>query len=225
MNILSIETATEACSAGLMCGDECTEVYALAPRQHTQLILSQIDQVLSEAGLSKNQLDGVCFSRGPGAFTGVRIGTATTQAIAVGLDLPVVAVSTLAIMAQAKVKQSDRVVAAIDARMSELYIAEFNKDAQGLMQAISTERVLPQTAIQLPKAERWLCCGSGFAAMPDLATTLGERLLVVDDQALPHAIDALTLARPEFEQGKAVSAEQALPVYIRDQVVQTPRVK
>ncbi|MDD1638024.1 MAG: tRNA (adenosine(37)-N6)-threonylcarbamoyltransferase complex dimerization subunit type 1 TsaB, partial [Methylococcaceae bacterium] len=100
MKLLAVETSTEACSAALYIDGIVNERFELAPKEHTKLILPMIDSLMSDAGLKPQQLDALAFSCGPGSFTGVRIATGVIQGIALGADLPVVPVSTLAAIAQ-----------------------------------------------------------------------------------------------------------------------------
>jgi len=101
MNLLAIETATEACSVALIHGDELIARSEIAPRRHTELVLPMADQLLAEAGIGRHALDAIAVGRGPGAFTGVRLAIAIAQGIALALDRPVVGVSTLAALATA----------------------------------------------------------------------------------------------------------------------------
>ena len=103
MNLLAIETATETCSVALSINGEVMELYEHAPRQHAELLLPWVRQLLAEAGLTFNSLDGIAFSRGPGSFTSLRIGIGVVQGLAWASDLPVVPVSSLAATAQAAV--------------------------------------------------------------------------------------------------------------------------
>ena len=140
MNILAIETATEACSAALAVDGEIIERYQVAPRRHTQLIHGQMEEVLAETGLALGQLDAIAFGRGPGAFTGVRIATSVVQGVAFALDLPVIPISTLAALAQGC--EGDRLLVAIDARMNEVYWGVYRRDQGGLVELVGEERVV-----------------------------------------------------------------------------------
>ena len=119
--ILAIDTATEACSVAVWNQGEIHALFELCPREHTQRILPMAQQVLAESGLALNQLDALAFGRGPGSFTGVRIGIGIAQGLALGADLPMIGVSTLQTMAQGawRVSGAARVLAAIDARMGK----------------------------------------------------------------------------------------------------------
>lgn len=226
MNLLAIETATEACSAALYLDGEIREHYQIAPREHTALILPMVDALLTEAGLSPAQLDAIAFGCGPGAFTGVRIATGVVQGIAFAADLPVVPVSTLATLAQGARREFgwEKVAAAIDARMAEVYWGSFEADSEGVMQAAGEERVCPPQQVPLLDGHQWHGIGSGWHSYN---TELGQRQGVAMIDAIgdyyPHARDVATLAVAAHARGEAVSAEQALPRYLRDQVVQKPK--
>src|SRR5215475_15572992 len=114
--LIAIETATENCSAALLHEGRLLERSQLAPRRHAELILPMIDSLLAEAGVSRRQLDAIAVGRGPGAFTGVRLAISVAQGIALGLDVPVVPVSSLAALAQDAPPGDASILAVIDAR-------------------------------------------------------------------------------------------------------------
>jgi tRNA threonylcarbamoyladenosine biosynthesis protein TsaB len=123
LKILALDTATEACSAAIIVDSEISEKSLIAPRRHADLILSMIDELLSDSGVALSELDAIAFGRGPGAFTGIRIAAGIVQGLAYGADLPVIPISTLAALAQGTNENSDFIISAIDARMSEIYTA------------------------------------------------------------------------------------------------------
>ncbi len=134
MRILAIDTATEACSAALWNDGTLSAHFEICPREHTQRILPLVQEVLTESGTTLSELDALAFGRGPGSFTGVRIGIGIAQGLALGAELPMIGVSTLATMAQGAWRKTGatRVLAAIDARMGEVYWAEYQRDEQGV---------------------------------------------------------------------------------------------
>lgn len=220
MKLLAFETATEACSVALFIDGAVRERFELAPRRHAELSLPWAEQLLAEAGIAKAQLDAIAIGRGPGAFTGVRLAIAIAQGIALALDRPIVPVSTLAALAlQAK---GDRVLAAIDARMGEVYAAAFAREGDGVV-ALSREVVSPPDAIAVPdSAHAWCGVGTGFAAADGaLQRRLGARLASVDAAALPHAADIARLAALAFARGEALAPERVEPAYLRDNVALT----
>ena len=221
MKLLALETSTQACSAALSIDGDIHEQFEIAPRGHGQLILNMVDQLLAEAQLQAGQLDGIAFGRGPGAFTGVRIATAVVQGIAFGADLPVVPVSSLAALAQGAYRQGRHraVLAAFDARMEEVYWGAFEEKA-GLMVACGAERVCPpQDVVMTPAVADWVGAGDGWQAYPEaLKAACGDVPLCHHD-TFPHAQDIARLALPQLVDGETVMAEQALPIYLRDNVV------
>ncbi|MBS0584394.1 MAG: tRNA (adenosine(37)-N6)-threonylcarbamoyltransferase complex dimerization subunit type 1 TsaB [Proteobacteria bacterium] len=231
MNLLAIDTATEACSAALSIDGKIIERSEFAPRRHAELILPMIASLLAEAGLSRHDLQGIAVGRGPGAFTGVRLAISVAQGLALGLDLPVVPVSSLAALAleapDAAAQRDGAILAVIDARMGEIYAGAFRRTADGLVEAVSDETVgsaekwiLPQNPqVQLA---RWSVVGSGWAAYRDaLAARLPAPPAFADGARYPQARAVLRLAAPRFAHGEGLAPEAALPVYLRDKVALT----
>ncbi|GAB2670563.1 tRNA (adenosine(37)-N6)-threonylcarbamoyltransferase complex dimerization subunit type 1 TsaB [Arenimonas aestuarii] len=219
MKLLAIETSTEACSVALYADGQVVARHELAPRRHTQLVLPWADELLAEAGLAKAQLDAIAVGRGPGAFTGVRLAIALVQGLALALDRPVLPVSTLAVLAMQG--QGDNILATIDARMGEIYLGAFARDADGLVSATGPEVLCapseaphPETPVQ--------GVGSGFTAVGSaLVARLGDRLAGVDASALPRARDLASLAVRAWQRGEAIAADALEPAYLRDKVALT----
>lgn len=220
VNILAIETATEACSAALSVDGEVSERYQVAPRRHAELILPMVDDLLKQAGLKIGDMDGFAFGRGPGAFTGVRIATGVIQGLAFGVNRPVVGVSTLAALAQGAADDAPNILAAIDARMGEVYWGAFSIDSNGLAQARGQELVCAPGQVEIPEGDAsWLGVGSGWSTYGDLLRqVVGDGISGAYPDRFPRAEDVLALALPEFEAGRSLSADQALPIYLRDKV-------
>lgn len=220
MKLLAIETATEACSAAVCVDDEIIERYQLAPRKHNELILPMCEQVLAEAGVSVNQLDAVAFGCGPGAFTGLRIAASVTQAIAFAHDLPVASVSTLANLAhQADLQPGECALTAIDARMEEIYWAIYEKNSPAEVELIGEERVQLPTDIVI---EKTITCGLGSGWGTYQAELNAKVELVqsaINTLALPRARVTAELGKKKYLNEDMVEAMQALPVYLRNQVV------
>lgn len=220
MKLLALDTATEACSAALLSGDAVYERHDIAPRRHAELILPMVDGVLTEAGLCLNDLDAIAFGRGPGAFTGVRIAAGVTQGLALGAGLPVIPVSSLAALAQPALGKAAVVLPAIDARMGEVYWAAYESDQDGLVTALAGEQVASPDAVRVPSTGQIFGIGSGWGTYRErLERILDGQISGVDPDRFPLAKDMLPLAVREYNAGCCVSAEQALPVYLRDNVV------
>ena len=224
MKILAIDTATEQCSVALRDNAKTVTRSFLSARGHADRLLPMIDEVLSEAGLRVGELSALAFGRGPGAFTGVRIATAAVQGLATGAGLPVIGISDLAAIAQQHARTGASVLACMDARMGEVYWAVFGFDEQGRCCALTPERVTsPETVVADLAARRdlpSLAAGSGLAAYPQLRAAFAT--LQIDDKALPHALQIAELAAVEFLAGRAGTARDAAPSYIRNRVVSQP---
>ena len=224
MNILAIETATDACSCALELSGTITTRHAVEPRRHTELLLPMIDEVLAAAGADLGALDAIAFGRGPGSFTGLRIACSVAQGLGFGADRPLVAVSTLRVIAAGmrRSRGTPRVLAALDARMGEVYWGGFEWDGVTMV-PVFEESVVPPDAVHVPDAGAWAGAGSGWAVHravleARVANRLGCLPEPVDAARLPEAGDMLVPARLALEAGLAVAPEDAAPVYLRSRV-------
>lgn len=209
MKVLALETANEQCSVALI--DQHQELFFQLDdraKAQTQTILPMIEAALRDTQTELHELTAIAFSRGPGSFSGVRINAAVTQALAWANDLPVIAVSTLQALAQAayQTHQLQQVTAVLDARMQEVYLANYVLDDAGIMQLDGEERLLNYADAQA--AAQFTVVGSGAHL---IATTETQ---VVAVQLNAHHI--VLLARHYALNEQWVPAEQALPVYLRD---------
>lgn len=222
MKLLAFETSTEACSVALSLDGEIVERHEVAPRRHAELALPWAEALLADAGLARGQLDAIAVGRGPGAFTGVRLAIAIAQGVALGLDRPLVPVSTLAALAlpAARANPGARVLAAIDARMGELYVGRFAPAADTL-QSLGDEALLAPQQVEI-EGTGWHGVGTGFGAKDGvLGVRLATQLVGVDATALPHAGDVARLAIEAFARGRAIAPELVEPTYLRNNVALT----
>ena len=224
MKLLAFDTSTEACSAALALGDAILQREELAPRRHAELILPMVDSLLQEAGLRLRDLDALAFGRGPGAFTGVRLAAGIAQGLALGADLPVLPVSSLAALAQGATDPADALLATMDARMGEIYWGLFEPANGGVARLIAEERVSDPAAMTLPAGRSFFAIGSGWETYGALlAERFKGRVTGGAPARRPRARDLLPLAQAELQQGRGLPPEQALPVYLRNEVAQKPR--
>ena len=234
MKLLAVETSTEACSAALIINGVVSECFELAPKEHTKLILPMIASLMADAGLKPQQLDALAFSCGPGSFTGVRIATGVIQGIALGANLPVVPVSTLAAIAQdffdnnhepvqgesLKADGSTFNVAftAMDARMGEIFWGVYQRNAQGFAELVGKEAVTLATEVEFPDLIG-TGIGSGWGVYCEaLSLRLAGLVSTCQIDNLPRAGAIARLGAQRFKQGLAVDVELAMPVYLRDKV-------
>ena len=226
--LLAIDTSTEACSVALGVGAawRVTERRAVTARQHGELTLKFVDELLSEAGLRLTDLTAIAFGRGPGSFTGVRLASSIVQGLAYGSHRPVIPVSTLQALAWQAFEGSEAtpgegVLVCNDARMGEVYTATFVHNDEGLPTPLSPERVCAPASVNFDavQAMRWRAVGRGFQVYAELATRAQERgCRSIDADLLPSARAVLALARVEALAGRALPAASAQPVYVRDDV-------
>lgn len=221
MKLLALDTSTEACSVALHLDGAEHARFELVAQQHSSRLLPMIDACLADAGLRLTQLDGIAFGRGPGSFTGLRIGAGVVQGLAFAATLPVVPVSSLAALAQAQT--GERVYAAFDARMAQVYYGRYRRAPDGLVRLEQTEGVCDPNAVPLPADADWVGVGSGWDRYTqELRARLGGLISAVVSRAYPHAREVARLALPEFARGAGVAAELALPEYVRDDVAKKP---
>ncbi|MFK7996699.1 MAG: tRNA (adenosine(37)-N6)-threonylcarbamoyltransferase complex dimerization subunit type 1 TsaB [Granulosicoccus sp.] len=222
MKLLAIDTSTDACSVAIKVDGQTLSDHRVVSQQHGALVLPMVDSLMSDAGLKAAQLDALIYGCGPGSFTGVRIGVATAQGIALGAGIGVIGVSTLQSIAQGCYREhGDSLVAiSVDARMDEVYFCEFRAGRDGLMQAVCEEQIVSPANVVLSAAEIW--AGSGAERYQDI---LHEQFSVVSARirraCLPQAVDLLAIGANKVKQGQIQSADNASPVYLRNKVALT----
>jgi len=220
MKILALETSTEYCSVALWQDGVVTGHSELVGQKHSELLIAMLDALLLETGVTLAQCDGIAFGAGPGSFTGVRIACGATQGLALGADLPVAGICTLQALAEDTGQQ--RVIAALDARMGEIYCAAYERSGEKLSDGWITvcEPCLckPEDAPSV-QGNDWFGSGSGFAAFSDaLQARYAGQLIGVDAAAVPQAAAIAALGAAQFAGGFAVDASLAQPFYLRDKV-------
>lgn len=217
MNVLSIETAGQTASLAI----KTDKPIRLQKRiegvsEHARCLLPVLDALLQEADCKVTELDALIVNAGPGSFTGLRVGASVVKAFAVGCKLPIYPVSSLsALAAAASPKANSLIVAALDARMQEVY-AQYFYDGKALGNPVVTRvenLAIPNTsatALQL-LGEVWL--------EPLHADALPESSL--PRQVSPLVVDALLLM-DYFEKTPpaAVTAADFEPHYVRDNIIQ-----
>ena len=241
MKLLALDTATDWCSVALWNAGELRVREAQAERGHGGHLLAMVEELLCESGLALTALDAIAFGRGPGAFTGLRLAASVTQGLAYAAGIGAIPVSDLRAIAQRAltVPAPSQVLVCHDARMGEVYWAGF-ETVGGYAGAATPEAVArPEQMIEAARA--WLSAGggaaagpsgsagvpaaagagSGFAAHPVLAAELAPSLAFIHPGLGPHAREIAALAVHDG-MGSAVPPEQALPVYVRNNVAVVP---
>ena len=216
MKVLALETSTEYCSVALWQDGVLTCKSESVGQKHSEMLMAMLDAVLKEAGVKLAQLGGIAFGAGPGSFTGVRIACGVTQGLALGAGLPVIGICTLLALAEGSGK--DKVIAALDARMAEVYFAVYEKRDSVWQTVCAPCLCLPQ-ATPAVEGAGWYGAGSGFAAHGAvLQQRYDGQLADIDAVCVPQATAIAALAAPMFAAGHGLDAAQAMPLYLRDKV-------
>ncbi len=215
--IAAIETSTELASVALLCGDRLSSRESSGAQTHSMTVLGLLQALLREQGMALDQCDALAFGSGPGSFTGVRTACGLAQGLAFGANLPVVPVVTLLAMADAARNQGagDNIIAVLDARMGEVYWAQYRFDERW---QIVSEPCLsaPEQVIDL---EARSAAGNGLAAYADRFTALHS--VRRWPELMPHASQIALLGREFVQQGQGVHAREAQPLYLRNKVALT----
>jgi len=233
-HILALDASSQACSVALWSGTPEGHVsivhrWALSPRQHTQKLLPMVDAVLEEAGCTLKEVDAFAYGHGPGSFTGVRVAAGIVQGLAMGANKPLLGISTLEALAlqgfeefrqQHPAVGGLQVLAALDARMGELYVAPYRVKAVNgwiIPEPLDTERVLKPDALTLPAGE-YRGMGAGLNYLAEFPPSVRESIVSVNVTAEPDAHYISMLAAQHYFAGEACPPEEVQPVYLRNDV-------
>ena len=217
MKIIAVETSTEYCSVALWQDGTVSERCELVGQKHSEVLIAMLDAVLQDTGYRIQDMDGIAFGKGPGSFTGVRIACGVAQGLALGADIPVVGVCTLEAVAETSGRE--KVIAALDARMDELYLAAYERRA-GTWHAVIEPCLCKAEAAPLLEGD-WCGAGNGFSVRSDALQARYDghlRADCLDSSIFPRASAIAVLGAAQFAQGKGVDAALALPLYLRDKV-------
>ena len=224
MNLLAIDTASEVCSVALLTAGQVQQSNQHEPRGHAEFLLPAVDQLLADSGLALTNLDAIIYGRGPGSFTSLRIGLGAVQGLAWGADLPVHGVSSLAALAWQGVESAEhgsrKVLAALDARMNEVFLAGFRISEHAAELLVDEQVVHPESAPPL-ESEEWVGAGIGFKRYPELMDRYPD--IVARPDSWPSARALIALGRAPVAAGEVQSAETVQANYIRNQVAEKPR--
>jgi len=219
LRLLALDTSTEACSVALLLDGALRMRFQLTERSHAELVLPMVDGLLEEGRVRLADLDGLAFGRGPGAFTGLRIACGVIQGLAFGAGLPVVPVSSLASVAeQVPAAAGEVVLVCNDARMGEAYWGAYSREAGGGLATRCQESVSLPERVGEGSPAALHAAGNALSRYPALAERLQAAGLQLHDGLYPRADAVARLGAIELAAGRGLPAEQALPVYVRDDV-------
>jgi len=219
--ILALDTSTDACSVALEVDGERTEIFKVIPRKHTHELLPMVEEILASAQLKVTGLDAIAFGRGPGSFAGIRIATGVAQGLAFAADLAVVPVSSLAALAQGYYRQTNdsesAIITAFDARMDEIYWGGY-KIVDGQASVSIAECVSSPQQLLVAHNTQYVALGSGFNYIEQMPGDGQSQFKSIDSEVHPHALDIVSIGAAQYALGNTVKAEDAQPVYLRNQV-------
>ncbi|MBT8077062.1 MAG: tRNA (adenosine(37)-N6)-threonylcarbamoyltransferase complex dimerization subunit type 1 TsaB [Gammaproteobacteria bacterium] len=226
MRLLALDTTSNACSVALQVGDQIAERHEVEARAHSRVLLPMIRDLLAQFDCTLSQLDAVVLGNGPGSFIGLRIGASVAQGLTFGAGVPLVAISSLAAVAQQCFVEdaAKRVLVAQDARMHEVYLAGFEKTPDGLPK--------PAFDVQLQSiggmadtggaAGRWVAAGDGWHRHAALLQSNANLIESVSELRYPRARALLPSGAAAFAAGETVDPVSLVPTYVRETVARVP---
>jgi tRNA threonylcarbamoyladenosine biosynthesis protein TsaB len=218
VNLLAVETSTELCSVALLRGKELFVEEAMSDNRHSEILVPMVRKLLDRAHLAASQMDAFGFGQGPGSFTGIRIACGIVQGLAFASNRPVVPVPSL--LALAEQSNEGRVVAALDARMGEAYLAAYARNGDDWDEVIAPRLADSGSSPPLP-GRRWAATGSGFDRHAWLRDAYRDSIEMRFEGDLPRAGAVARLAARRLARGAGIAAAQAAPLYLRDKVALT----
>lgn len=220
MKLLAVETSTENCSAAVYCDGSVVSVNELSPQKHAEIILDMTDRMLKAAGITKEELDGIVFGRGPGSFTGVRIAASTAQGLALGLNLRCAGIVSLEALAMQAWVDTDEefAVSAIDARMGEVYVAVYDRCGDYPKAIMEPQVLKPEDAVQAVFRTLGARPAVGGGTGMELLYKAGLNRNIITYSQYPDGEFVAQLGAVLFKKGETLDASEALPLYVRDDV-------
>lgn len=224
--ILAIDSSTPACSVALSVDGDVNEEFVLAAQEHTRRLLPMVDDLLTSHGVALTELDAIAFTQGPGSFTGLRIGVGVVQGLAFGANLPVIPISTLEVLAAGAQRMlslpaESLIAPVLDARMGEVYGALYAAGTEAVdLRVVLEDSVMEPAALaavlaDLAAGERLYLAGGGSELLRDACAKLDVQF---HEDIHVHALDVARLAEERLKAGNTVSAMDAVPVYVRNEV-------
>ncbi|RMH42040.1 MAG: tRNA (adenosine(37)-N6)-threonylcarbamoyltransferase complex dimerization subunit type 1 TsaB [Gammaproteobacteria bacterium] len=219
MKLIAIETSTECCSVAVTDGSNIHHWAEVIPRGHGEFLLKKIDELLALAGWHKSELDGIVCGMGPGAFTGVRLGVAVAQAMALAVDQCVYPVSSLQALAMAGFEHYKQEVSAIrvtlDARMGEVYWQAFSQKTQTPLMA---PQISKPDEVQWPSSDTWVGLGHGWRTYPVIG---GCHTTIPLEHVFLYPLAHYALKWMMTHHPEGVAPEALTPMYLRNKVALT----
>lgn len=217
MNILALDTSSSACSIAIAMGDKVYSHHIVSPMQQAQTILPILDELLNSIDAKLADIEVIAFGAGPGSFTGIRIAASVAQGLGYALNIPLVSVSSLALLAQAAFydKGWQKLLVGVDARLEEVYWASYEVNQEGVVQLMGKESALAPERLTAKSPEEYYGVGNAWSIY---RSRIPFQVIDIDSNRMPEASAMIELAKQKIALGELLRPEQALPVYLRDEV-------
>ena len=215
--ILNIETATKNCSVSIAKNGTVLAIKELnnGNYSHAEVLHPFIDTILKEASISVNQIDAVAVSKGPGSYTGLRIGVSAAKGLCFAFDKPLIAISTLNSLAHAITKEEGIIIPMLDARRMEVYSAVFNKNHQQIRE-IKAEIIDENSFVEYLSKEKVYFLGDGAQKCKEKIT---HKNAVFRDDKFPSAKEMAKLSFNKYKKSDIENVAYFEPFYLKDFVV------
>ena len=226
MKLLAIDTSSNACSVALQLGDDILEEHVDREREHTRILVPMIERLIDTGNVALGELDAVVLGNGPGSFIGMRIGASVAQGLCYGAGLGLVPVSSLAAVAAEAITEhgADNVLVAQDARMHEVYVGRYHRDADGLPALRGSEEIcrIGELADPGDPGANYAAAGAAWQKFPGLMAANRRRITDVLEICVPRARHLLGVGAGVFRAQGAIAPESLVPAYIRVKVAERP---
>ncbi len=217
--ILNLETATTNCSVSLAKDGKVIAIKEnnSANYSHAEQLHNYIKEVLKEASFSLQDIDAVAVSKGPGSYTGLRIGVSAAKGLCFSLDIPLISIPTLESMAhQLVVPQDHLIIPVLDARRMEVYSAVYDRDWREI-RTTEAEIITEDSFKEYLDAHTVHIMGSGAEKCEGV---INHPNLVLDTNVVPSAREMARLSQKKFEASEFENAAYFEPYYLKDFVLQ-----
>ena len=224
MNLLALDTSSNACSVALLVDDDVIGNHVIKPREHTAILIPMIEDTLRQRDLSIDALDGIVLGNGPGSFIGMRIAASVAQGMAFGAGLKIAPVSSLAAIAAEVFERHDasRVVVAQDAHMSEVYLAVYDRGDQQVPIPRGDVRLHKTGEVFSDDFALSVTAGAGWQRYPELLDRNIGAFAGHTEVLHPNAEYLLRIGKQEWDEGNIIPPEDVVPEYVRMTVAAKP---
>lgn len=220
--ILGVETATDACSVAISTEQQIFAQFIIAPQAHSKLILDMVRTVCEQAGVSLSQVQAFAYGMGPGSFTGLRIAASVIQGLAFGMGKPIIAVSSLQALAQQAYNKlsAPNILAILDARMQEIYCGSYLVNTHGLVESEMVDCMQNPESLSFVADVNYVAVGTGCKAYNNILSAKHQNLILDLSIEHPRAEEIVQLAIAKYANDEFLTPSEAVPAYLRNNVVQ-----